>query len=269
MKKPEIIFILFLITMPCLIYAEPAAEKEKIQQTNNAQTVIVNQLFREEPRINLNFSVPVQYIAGIDLGTYYDLRADLNLNRFLNFFTYFRLGPDIPTLDAFSAGWDMAPFSIFRLGLKYQFEYFPQYKIMEHNTSIITSLITKNVSKPHWFDFEFIFGANFRFIDLDLRNNYTVYNRDWLFEWFFFYRFYFLFHPISWLSTGFSFGNYNEVVTYSSNYFQVEFNMIFKLPKRVSIQLKGGFAFCAFLMNPGYINKGWGELGVRYEIPFK
>jgi hypothetical protein len=273
MIKPAVKLIFLFMAIPCIISAEPAAEKENVQasvsDTSAARPVIINPYFREEPRVNLNLSVPVQYIAGIDLGAYYDLRADIHLNRFMNFFTYFRLGPNIPSLDAFSAGWNMAPFSIFRFGIKYQLEYFPQYRILEQNASVVASIIAKNTSKPHWFNFEFTLAANFRFIDLDTKNSSSIYNRDWLFEWFFLYRFYFLFHPASWLSAGFSFGNYNEVVTYSSNYFQVEFNLIFKLPKRVSIQLKGGFAFSAFLMNPGYINKGWGELGVGYEIPFK
>ncbi len=260
--------IFLFISVRGLIGAEPAIKDEKVQPANPAP-VIVNPFFKEEPRINLNFSVPVEYTAGIDLGAFYNFRADLYLNRYLNFFTNFRLGSNIPTLDAFSAGWDMAPASIFRLGIRYQLEYFPQYRIIEHNATLITALMTKNASTPHWFSFEFLLGANFRFIDLDTNNSSSVYRRDWLFEWFFLYRFDFLFHPFSWFSTGFSFGNYNEVVTFSSNYFQVEFRMIFKLPKRVSISAKGGFAFCAFLLNPGYINKGWGELGVSYEIPFK
>ena len=248
--------------------AEQAIENEKVQQ-EKAAPVIMNPFLKDEQRVNLNFSVPVDYTAGISLNVYYDLRADLYLNRYLNFYSNLRLGPDIPGLDAFSIGWNMVPASIFRLGLKYQFEYFPRYRIMEHNAALLTALMTKNASKPHWFDFEFLFGANFRFIDLDTNNSSSIYNRDWLFEWFFIYRFDFLFHIFSWYSAGFSFGNYTENVTFSSNYFQVEFRMIFRLPDRVSLQLKGGFAFCGFLINPGYINKGWGELGVSYEIPFK
>jgi hypothetical protein len=268
MRKSVIILIILSIAVPGLILAEPVTGIEKVQ-LSNPQPAVINPWLRGEPRINLNLSVPVEYTSGIDLGAFYDLRTDLYLNRYLNFFLNFRLGPNIPTLDAFSAGWDMAPLSFFRMGIHYQLEYFPQYRILEQNAALITALMTKNASKPHFFDFEFLFGANFRFITLDLKSSSSVYRRDWLFEWFFLYRFDFLFHPFSWFSTGFSFGNYNETVTFSSNYFQVEFRMIFKLPARVSIQLKGGFAFCGFLMNPGYINKGWGELGVSYEIPFK
>jgi hypothetical protein len=266
MRKAAFIFIFFFASVISVISAETAAEKLEETDPASAKTY---PLLREEPRIDFLVSVPVEYTAGIDLGAFYDLRTDLYLNRYLNFFIYFRLGPNIPTLDAFSAGWDMAPFSFFRVGLRYQFEYFPQYRIMEQNAALITSFYAKNKTKPHWFDFEFLFGPIFRFITLDLNSKSSIYRRDWLFEWFFLYRFDFLFHPTYWFSTGFSFGNYHEVIYFSSNYFQVEFRVIFNLPKHVSIHMKGGFGFSAFLINPGYINRGWGELGVKYEIPFK
>lgn len=245
------------------------AAAEETAQLLDPVSLNAPQMLKDEPRINILFSVPLEYTAGTDFGAFYDFRADLYINRYLNFFTNFRLGPNIPLFNAFSAGWDMTPLSFFRFGIRYQLENFPAYRILEQNAAVITAFFPKNNSKPRWFDFEFLLGADFRFIDLDMNNASSIYRRDWLFELFILYRFDFLFHPIDWFSTGFSFGNFNESLFFSSNYFQVEFRMIFKLPKRVSIFVKGGFAFSAFLMNPGYINKGWGEAGLSYEIPFK
>jgi hypothetical protein len=255
-----------LVMVPGVISA-----KEEVRLPQPMDTIPLNgsQLLKEKPRVNLMFADPVEYTAGVDPGIFYDLRADFYLNRYLNLHIHFRLGKNIPKLDSFSAGWDMAPLSCLRFGLQYQLEYFPLYRTLEQNASVVTAFFLKNTWKPRWFDFEFLFGTDFRFIDLDLNNPSAIYLQDWLFEWFILFRIDFLFHPLPWLSTGLSLGNYNQYVFFSANYFQVEFRVIFKLPKDVSLFIKGGFAFAAFFMNPGYINKGWGELGVNYEIPFK
>jgi hypothetical protein len=223
---------------------------------------ISNSKIRSE-KVIINFSIPFDAVKGVYFGAFYESRAELILTKYIGFNNFVKLGENIPYFKSIDTGMTFYPLSFFKFYFDYLYRDFTRYKIGEHNLMIKTEAII-NTSK--YFYISLFLGFNFRFVDLNIYDNKTVYKRDWLFNSFLLWKFNTMFHPVYLYSFGFSLGNIDDFEIFSINYWQIDIINYFHLPKGFSIYADGGFGFAGSFVFAGSINRFWVRLGVRYEI---
>jgi hypothetical protein len=262
----QFFIILFVIFHISNIYSEEL--KNPFWQNGVTHKPIpgINPFILTEPQFIADFSVPIDYADGIYFGAYYQLDTEFRLSRIFNFYSTLKLGINVPVLNSASVSWIMYPIPYLKTGINYKVRNFSQYQIIEHNLSFIIEGLFDFKRMPRWFDFDFLSGFNIRFIDMDLRNFNVKYRSDWFLEMFILFRLKFMFHPLFLYSVGFSFGNYDVYVAYAANYWQFELYNYFHIIKGLSIFCNAGFSLSGSFPFAGFINRGWGELGVRYAF---
>lgn len=161
------------------------------------------------------------------------------------------------------AGFTFYPLSFFKFSTEYLFCDFSNYNVFEHNLRFNFSLIYHGV---YFVEITHKFGVNLRFVDLNIHNNNTLYNVDWLFFNYFMLQGTYMFHPVNFTSFGVSFGNIPENNTSSQNFWQLEIINYYHLPEHISVYMSGGFSLAGSLPFAGNINNYWFKIGGIYEI---
>lgn len=227
---------------------------------------IINPYILARPQLITHASWQLDYVNGIYFGLYYNSDCELRLSRLFNFGVGLKVGETVPTLNTFNCSWNIYPFNYFKTTINYKMRDFSRYKIIEHNVSFVITGIFDFRPLPRWFQFEFLCGLNLKFIDYDITTHDSTYRNDWYLEIFNLFEIKFLFSPLPLYSFGISLGNYDGYAVYTANYWQVVIYNYIHLPKNFSIFMHGGFSLAGSFPFAANINRGWAELGVRYEI---
>lgn len=203
------------------------------------------------------------YVSGLRKAGLIRLGGGIELSRLFFFDGSLTFITDESVLNSLQAGWQLRPLGFFTIHLDYSLQNYSKYWVMQHNITMITEFYLE-IARVARLSVEM--GHNMRFVDLDLRDNGTVYEQDWLFELSFNYRFQALFHPAKIYSLGLSIGNMNRMESFSFGYLQFEFLNRFRLPYNLEIIANVGFAYAGSFSMAGYINRVWGTIGVKYKI---
>jgi hypothetical protein len=262
----RILIVIFIIIQSINIHSEEL--KNPFWQNGVVHKPIpgINPFILTEPQFIADFSIPIDYADGIYFGAYYQFDSEIRFSRLFNFYATLKLGVNAPTLNSASISWVTYPIQYLKAFINYKIRNFSQYEIFEHNLSFGAEGFIDLKKMPRWFDCAILGGLNIRFIDMDIRSFNIKYRSDWFLEMFIIFRFKFMFHPVYLYSVGFSIGNYDDYVVYTANYWQFEIYNYFHIIKGVSIFCNAGFSLSGAFPFAGVINRGWGELGVRYAF---
>lgn len=203
------------------------------------------------------------YVSGLRKAGLFRVGGGIELSRLFLFDGSLTFITDESVLNSLQAGWELRPLNFLSLHLDYSLQNYSKYWVMQHNITMITEFYLEIAGVAR---LSAEFGHNFRFVDLDLRDNGTVYQQDWLFELSFNYRLQALFHPAKIYSLGLSIGNMNRLESFSFGYLQFEFLNSFLLPYNFEIIANVGFGYAGSFSMAGYINRVWGTIGVKYKI---
>lgn len=210
-----------------------------------------------------NIEGTFDYVNGLRKAGLIRLGGGIELSRLFLFDSSLTFITNESVLNSFQFGWQMRPLNFLNIHLNYSLQNYSNYRVMQHNITMTTEFYLE-IARVARLSMEM--GHNMRFVDLDLRDNGTVYEEDWLFELSFNYRLQALFHPAKIYSLGFSIGNMNRLETFSFGYLQFELLNLFRLPYNLEIIANVGFAYAGSFSIAGYINRVWGTIGVKYKI---
>lgn len=213
--------------------------------------------------VNLNFSNTYDKTRGWSLNFLYEHTVKINFSNSVFFYNKLNLVDNIPKLKSFDFGSFYRPFKFAAIDVDYKFRNFMQYKIAEHDLVIKLVFIFDYIK---YLNINIETGFAFRFVDVNIFDNKTVYKKDWLFNASFKWKILCLFHPFFFYSFGIALGNIPEYDLYTFNYWQLEIFAYFHLPKNFSIFLNSGFGYAGSLPFAGIISKVWFRIGASYEI---